>query len=160
MIASIVEADKIVVKTVDEALGVPMAKINAEAVDMAGYVTRVFGSAGYLDSPLIERETNLIESECRAILDAIFELPGISFWESVFRAFQYGWIDVPFSPHADNANRLVSMRDLNNSIRIADPGSVPINDEDRSLEQELLSKRDGRDEKTYRQLLADINLMV
>jgi len=47
----------------------------------------------------------------RAVMAAIFGLSGDAFWESVYRAFQLGWIDLPFSPHADNANRLVTMRD-------------------------------------------------
>ena len=40
-----IAADKIVVKTVDEALGVPRAEINAEAVDTVRYVLRTFGCA-------------------------------------------------------------------------------------------------------------------
>ena len=94
------------VKTVDEALGVPRAEINAEAVDTVRYVLRTFGCAGPVTSPLVDREAALIESEASSILRAVFDMSGEAFWESVFRAFQLGYLDVPFSPHADNANRL------------------------------------------------------
>ena len=160
VVASVVAADKIVVKTVDEALGVPRPEINAEAVETVNYVLRVFGSAQPMHSELIDREARLVRSEVRSILGTIFSLSGGAFWESVFRACQEGFLDVPFSPHSDNVNRLISMRDANRSVRIVDRGSVPISDADAALERELLSSRVDRSDKTYRQLLSDINLMV
>ena len=160
LIAGVIDADKIVVKTVDEALGVPRPEVNAEAVDTVRYVLRSFSAADRVDSPAIEAEAALLESEVRSILGAIFGLSGEMFWESVYRAFQLGWLDVPFSPHADNANRLISMRDANRSIRISDPGGVPISAADAASERRLLDSRVDRHEKTYRQMLADISLMV
>ena len=65
VIASMISADKIVVKTVDEALGIPDPWINADAVDMVMYMCRTFPCPQPLASPLIEREIALIESETR-----------------------------------------------------------------------------------------------
>lgn len=160
LVAGLVGADKVVVKTVDEALGVPRPEVNAEAVDTVQYLSRVFRCAEPLASTLVEREAELIESEVTSILAAVFALSGGAFWESVFRAFQLGFLDVPFAPHSDNANRLVTMRDGNASIRIADRGNLPISDGDWARERELLQSRSDRMDKTYRQLLSDINLMV
>ena len=158
--SSLINADKIVVKTVDEAVGVPRAEINAEAVDTVRYLLRVFSCAQPLTSPLVEREAALIESEVCSIVQAVIDLPGTVFWESVARAFQTGWLDVPFAPHSDNANRLISKRDTNGSIRIVDPGKVPLSAAEVSSEHELLSSRADQNDKTYRQMLADINMMV
>jgi methylaspartate mutase epsilon subunit len=158
LVSSMISADKVVVKTIDEAIGVPRAEINAEACEAVGYVLRVFKCATPITSPLIAQEAALIESETRSILNAIFSISGDVFWESVFRAFQNGYLDVPFSPHADNANRLISMRDANRSIRIADPGNVPISEVDAKFEKEILAW-DGAG-GTYRQLLRDINMMM
>jgi methylaspartate mutase epsilon subunit len=158
--AGLVNADKVVVKTVDEALGVPRPEINAEAVDTVQYVMRIFRSADAITSAVVEREAALITAEVESILGAIFQLPGSAFWESVFRAFQIGYLDVPFAPHSDNANRLISMRDSNGSIRIREPGNVPIPRESLMQERALIQARSGRPEETYRQLLADINMMV
>ncbi|HEY9446457.1 MAG TPA: methylaspartate mutase subunit E [Burkholderiales bacterium] len=160
VIANIISADKVVVKTVDEALGIPRAEINAEAVEAVRYVLRTFGCLEPVTSPLVDREAALIESEVHSILHAIFDLSGDVFWESVFRAFQLGYLDVPFSPHADNANALVSLRDDNGSIRIADRGKVPISENDAQRERQLLQSRTQQSDKTYRQLLDDINMMV
>jgi methylaspartate mutase epsilon subunit len=158
--AGLIDVDKIVVKTVDEALGVPRPEANAEAVETVRYVLKTFSIAGALDSVGIEAEVRLLESETRSILQAIFALSGDAFWESVYRAFQLGYLDVPFSPHADNANRLLSMRDDNQSIRIVDAGSVPISAADLENERLLLQTRADRSQKTYQQLLTDIALMV
>jgi len=160
LVSGVIGADKIVVKTVDEALGVPRQEVNAEAVDMVRYVLRTFSSPEAVDSPAIAMEAGLLESEVRSILGAIFELSGEAFWESVYRAFQLGYLDLPFSPHADNANLLLSMRDANRSIRIVDPGRVPISAADAATERRLLESRHDRGEKTYRQMLSDISLMV
>ena len=160
VISNIIGADKIVVKTVDEALGIPRAEINAEAVGTVRYVLRTFACPDLMSSPLIEQEAALIESEVHGILNAIFSLSGDAFWESVYRAFQLGFLDVPFSPHADNANHLTSVRDGNASIRIADPGKVPISSADARTERHLLESRSDRFDKTYRQMLADITLMA
>jgi methylaspartate mutase epsilon subunit len=160
VIASMIDADKVVVKTVDEALGIPRAEVNAAAVQTVRYMLRAFGCATPVASPLIDREAALIESEVRSILRAIFELPGDVFWQSVFRAFQLGYIDVPFAPHEDNANRLISVRDENGSIRVLDSGAVPLAEADLRLERELLASRAAGWDKTYRQLLADIYVMI
>ena len=159
MVAALIDADKIVVKTVDEALGVPRPEVNAEAVDVVRYVMRTFSSPQTVDSPAITAEAALIESEVRSILGAVFALSGDVFWESVYRAFQLGYIDLPFSPHADNANKLLSMRDADRSIRIVDPGKVPISAADAATERRLLESRTDRSDKTYRQMLADISRM-
>lgn len=160
VVSSMINADKIVVKTIDEALGVPRAEINAEAVDMVRYVLRTFRCIAPVTSTAVDREAALIESEVRTLLQAIFDMSGDAFWESVFRAFQMGYLDVPFSPHADNANKLISMRDENGSIRIADRGNVPIGDSDMRRERQLLESRTKESGKAYRHMLADINMMV
>lgn len=160
MIASMIDADKVVVKTVDEALGVPRAEVNAEAVSTVRYALQTFAHADALHSEEIDREVALIGSEVHSILGSVIALSGDAFWESVFRAFQLGYLDVPFSPHVDNANRLVSMRDARGSIRIANPGRVPISNADTQSERTLLESRIGRSEQTYRQILSDILVMV
>ncbi len=160
IVSSMIEADKVVVKTVDEALGLPRAEINAEACDTVHYVLRTFRAAGTVTSPMIEREATLIESETKSILNAVFAMSGTAFWESVCRAFRLGYLDIPFAPHADNSNKLLSVRDGNGSIRIAVAGNVPISAQDAYLERQLLESRDDRTDKTYRQILTDIRVMV
>ena len=160
LIAHMIGADKIIVKTVDEARGIPSAQVNCEAVKAVRYIFDTIRFTESVGSPLIDTEAELIESEARTILEAIINLPGKYFWQSVYRAFQLGIIDIPFAPHCDNSNRLISMRDRLGSIRIAEAGNVPLTNEDLRAEQALLSARGLEAGKTYQQLLADINLMA
>ncbi|MCR5867179.1 MAG: methylaspartate mutase subunit E [Aquincola tertiaricarbonis] len=160
VVAGAIDADKIVVKTVDEAFGVPRPEVNAQAVDAVRYVLRTFALPGGTASPQIDAEAALIESEVRSLLQAIYGLSGDMFWESVYRAFQMGWIDLPFSPHADNANKLVTMRDAQQSIRIADPGALPLPPQAIAAERRAIDARPDNGEKTYRRMLADISMMV
>ncbi len=159
-IASMIRADKVIVKTTDEAFGVPTPEVNAEAVRAARYVLRTFRCLEPVTSPAAEMEARLIESEARSILETILDMSGGLFWESVYRALQNGIIDVPFSPHSDNANQLISMRDINGSIRIKHFGNVPVSKEDADMELELLAARGDESSKEYKQLLSDINIMV
>ena len=160
IVAGVIDADKVVIKTVDEALGVPRPEVNAEAVDTVRYVLRTFGTPADLQSVAVQAEAVLIESQVRSVMSAIFGLSGDAFWESVYRAFQLGWIDLPFSPHADNANKLVTMRDANRSIRIVDAGAIPLAARDVATERSWLETRSDRGEKNYRRILADIALMA
>ena len=160
VVASMIGADKIVVKTVEEALGIPRPEINAEAVETVRYALRIFSCLEPMSSPLVQREEALIESEANSILQALFHLPGDAYWQSVFRAFQLGYLDVPFSPHSDNANKVISMRDANGCIRIVERGNLPITEADMDLERKLLAARKGPADKTYQHLLSDINVMV
>lgn len=160
VVANMVGADKIVTKTVEEALGVPRREANAEAVSVVRYIFETFLADDEFTSRGIESEAALVESETRSILGAIFELPGDMFWQSVYRAFQLGYIDIPFAPHEENANRLLSIRDLAGSIRIADAGSVPIDADDAATEKKLLESRIVTAGKTYQHLLDDINRMA
>lgn len=160
VVAGAIDADKIVVKTVDEAFGVPRPEVNAQAVDAVRYVLRTFALPGGAGSPAIDAEAGLIDSEVRALLQAIYGLSGDMFWESVYRAFQMGWIDLPFSPHADNANKLVTMRDAQQSIRIADPGALPLPAQAIAAERRAIDARPDDGQKTYRRMLADIAMMV
>ena len=160
VIAGTIGADKIVVKTVDEAFGVPRPEVNAQAVESVRYVLRTFAIPGGAASPQVDAEAALIESEVSGVLDAIYGLSGDMFWESVYRAFQMGWIDLPFSPHADNANKLVTLRDAHQSIRIADPGALPLPAAAIAAERRAIDARPDTGEKTYRRMLADIAMMV
>ncbi len=160
LIANLLGADKIITKTVEEALGVPTRDANADAVEIVKYVFETAGVPDMLSSDAVDREARLIESEVRSIMETVFGLPGDMFWQSVYRAFQLGYIDIPFAPHADNANHLVSIRDNSGSIRISDPGDVPIRKSDVDAEKRLLESRGIPDGKTYQHMLADINIMA
>lgn len=160
LIARLVDADKIIVKTVDEALGVPAPEVNADAAKVVKYVFETFQLADELESDNVALEMSLIRSEAELILEYILELPGDAFWQSVYRAFQQGAIDIPFSPHSENANNLITLRNSHGSIRIVNPGGMPISKESLELEESLLNERVIDPNGSYKAILADISIMA
>ena len=85
---------------------------------------------------------------------------GDVFWESVYRAYRQGLIDIPFAPHGMNANRLLTVRDRHNSIRVQQPGNVPMRKEDLERESELLEAERPVSGGFADQMVRDVNIMI
>jgi len=160
LIAKLVNADKVVLKTQDEAFGIPTIQANCDAVRLAAYVLNKTAITGQLDSVAVLNEIDLLSSEVEYLLNAIFNIPGEVFWESVFQAVIRGYIDVPFAPHKVNANLLITQRDPKFAIRILNPGRIPISEESLCQERGMLSKNSDLNNKLVSKLLSDINIML
>jgi methylaspartate mutase epsilon subunit len=138
IISAMIKADKIVVKTKDEAFGVPTIESNVLAVQQVKNIFNNLSKIDIPDNPRIQQEIELISQELDEILNFIFSMSGQSFTSSIYHSVKLGCIDIPFSPHSQNANKLLSIRDKNNSIRIKDPGLLPITMSSINKEKELL----------------------
>jgi methylaspartate mutase epsilon subunit len=151
-------ADKVVVKTRTEALGVPDPQSNADAVAMSRYAMDLcLGSTG-LAGPEVEEEAAHIAEAADHLLAAVMDLGGVGLWDAVSRAVRRGLIDIPFAPHQDNASRLWTLREAGRAIRVADPGGVPVTERFLARERSLLGAR-ATDHSLDRSL-DDILLMV
>jgi len=118
-------ADKIVVKTRSEAFGIPDKTHNAEAIKMSRYAVSITNSVD-LKNEAILTESAQISEAADYLISSILNIHNGPLWSKVYRAVKMGLIDVPFSPHQENANRLWCLRDKNSNIRIADNGKVPL----------------------------------
>jgi len=161
-IAALIGADKVITKTKEEARGIPTAASNSEAVRLVRYVLDHAPQAGRFETPEVLREAERIEIQLDAIMQAIFAQPSRQFWQSVASAFAEGIIDVPFSPHESNRNRLVTRRGLGNGIYITDPGAVPIPVETLEEERRLVAAGAPRDlsNSVFRTVMRDLELML
>lgn len=158
MIAQALHADKMVVKTRSEAFGLPSAEVNAQALQMVRYVLETNPILSSLGSPAVDEELSLITSEVEHLMDAVFDAPGASLWECVHHAVLHGLIDVPFSPHSSNANKLLVLRGPGNALRISEPGNLPMRAADLRAERRLLQAVSAQ-APVHRRLLRDIQLM-
>ena len=93
-------------------------------------------------------------------MNEIFNHNSTSLWESIYYAYNHGIIDIPFAPHIDNSNKLITVRDKNKAIRILNPGGMPIKSNDLEVEKKLLSINKQDDLNLSQKLLRDINLMI
>lgn len=125
VIASMVGADKIITKTREEAVGIPTKEANAKTVADTQYTLRILNG---LPNIVDEQEEEILTAEVMAIMDAVFNNPADTLWRKTFNCIKCGIIDVPFSPHIINHNKMITIRDTNKNIRIIDRGGVPIPD--------------------------------
>lgn len=125
VIAAMVRADKIIIKTRDEAFGIPTMQCNAQSVANTKYTLRTLKGLPVIHDA--EEEENL-ELEVRSIMDAVFNDSADTLWRKVFNTIKHGLIDVPFSPHIINHNAVITIRDDGGNIRIIDKGKLPLSD--------------------------------
>ena len=125
VIAAMVRADKIIIKTRDEAFGIPTMQCNAQSVANTKYTLRTLKGLPVVSD---EAEEENLEAEVRSIMDAVFNDQADTLWRKVFNSIKNGIIDVPFSPHIINHNAVITIRDVNGNIRIIDKGKLPLSD--------------------------------
>ena len=125
VIASMVGADKIITKTNQEAVGIPTKEANAQTVANTQYTLNILSG---LPAIVDEHEEDILTAEVHAIMEAVFNDPADTLWRKVFNSIKNGIIDVPFSPHIINHNKMITIRDADKNIRIIERGNVPIPD--------------------------------
>ena len=125
VIASMCGADKIITKTREEAVGIPTKEANAQTVANTQYTLRILSG---LPAVVDEHEEEILTAEVHAIMEAVFNDPADTLWRKVFNSIKNGIIDVPFSPHIINHNKMITIRDAQKNIRIIKRGNVPIPD--------------------------------
>ncbi len=154
VIAAMVRADKIIVKTRDEAFGIPTKEANARAVASVQYT---LGMLQGLPAVRDEEEEAHQEAMVRSILESILEDDADSLWRKVFNAIKEGRLEIPFSPHVINANEVITVRDPQGDIRFYDKGRLPISDKAYAYEKAKIRLRDGQ--SVVEKIIEDIGIM-
>ncbi len=160
MVAAMIRADKIVTKTYQEAIGVPTPEANSDGIRLVKYMFDHFAPMGDFRSDRSHLEESLITSQSITLLNAVFNMPGSTLWECIYRAVGEGIIDIPFAPHSDNNNQLITIRDKYKAIRILKNGKVPMNAKDIEIERNLLGSHEVENPLLFKKLLDDIILMI
>jgi methylaspartate mutase epsilon subunit len=138
IIAVLSQSDKIVIKTRAEALGIPDQESNADAVVTTKYSMELCAGAHTIVGGEVFEESKSIEKAANYLLDAILNINNMPLWDRVAKAVRKGFIDIPFSPHQDNFNKMWCRRDSQKAIRISDPGQVLLPKEFLSMEKRKL----------------------
>jgi methylaspartate mutase epsilon subunit len=152
-------ADKVVIKTPDEAVGIPGIESNVAAVRAVRYVLDMFPGACTVANDLIDEEQDLIGSEVSHVMEHIFAQPSDTLLSAVHQAVLGGAIDVPFAPHEQNAGRLIADRGPDRRIRILDPAAMPITAADLGRERRR-GARAPEQGPLWERLLHDIRILA
>jgi methylaspartate mutase epsilon subunit len=133
-------SERLIVKTVAESRGIPTVAQNVAALRFAGSFapTDVTPIAADQDSATYEEASDLVE----AVLDLA---PDVG--RALLRAFDRGYLDVPYCLHPDNRGRTRSYVADDGWLRWSDTGSLPVR----------RPVRDGNHRVTSDGLLADLS---
>lgn len=156
VIAAMVRADKIIIKTRDEAFGIPTMQCNAQSVANTKYTLRTLKGLPVISDA--EEEENL-EAEVRSIMDAVFNDQADTLWRKVFNSIKNGIIDVPFSPHIINHNAVITIRDDSGNIRIIEKGKLPLSDKCFAYEKSKVNLPPSKTE-VINKIIHDIGAML
>ncbi len=141
-------AEKVIVKSPHEAMGIPTKEANAQGLRATKQIVNMLMDQPAPDSPDLRRETDLIKNETRSILEAVRRLGGGDWVRGTVAAFEAGVLDVPFAPSAYNRGRILPVRDNEGFIRLYNFGNLPFDDDIKGFHAERLLERaraEGRD---------------
>jgi methylaspartate mutase epsilon subunit len=155
VIASIVKADKIITKTRNEAFGIPTKEANAQAVSSVQYTLNILKGLPNIED---REEEEHLESMVNSIMETIFNDKADTLWRKVLNSIKSGYLEIPFSPHIINANRVITVRDNSGNIRIYDRGGLPISDRDFNYEKSKIKL--PKDGGVVEKIIQDIGIMV
>ncbi|WNI27182.1 methylaspartate mutase [Streptomyces sp. ITFR-16] len=115
-------AQRLIVKTAAEAHRIPTVAENVRALRIAALAAaRAAEGADGADDPA----DNPVYVEARALVDAVLDLDA-DLGTALLKAFERGYLDVPFCLHPDNAGRSRSHIDETGRLTWSDIGAMPI----------------------------------
>jgi methylaspartate mutase epsilon subunit len=141
LVACLAGADKIIVKTPHEAMGVPSKEANAQGLRATRQVINMMADQGCLNTEAVAREQAVLEREVRGILRKVLELGSGDVREGTIAAFEAGVLDVPFAPSMQCRGKLLPMRDNEGCIRMFSRGAVPLDADLVAFHRERLEER-------------------
>nr|WP_308257214.1 methylaspartate mutase [Saccharothrix luteola] len=133
-------SERLIVKTVAESRRIPTIAENVAALEHAAAAARA-GTAG--PAP----QDSQTYAEARALVDAVLDLAG-DVGTALLRAFERGYLDIPYCLHPDNAGRTRSHLDARGRLCWSDLGNLPL--------RHLVAPTGGR-HVTSSGLLADLS---
>ncbi|MDD5482170.1 MAG: methylaspartate mutase subunit E [Kiritimatiellae bacterium] len=136
-------AEKIIVKTPHEAMGIPTKEANTQGLKATRQIINMLADQHFGDNAAVEREMKIITEEVNCILERVFALGKGELAEGVIAAFAAGVLDVPFAPSVYNRGQVLPMRDNDGCIRLFKAGGLPLTEELKTFHRDRLQERAG-----------------
>ena len=158
VIAAYGRVNKIMVRSVEEGVGVPTRESNAAALRSTRYMVDMLRNQEFPPDKDVDDEAERIEIEVRAIMDRILDLGNGDLAVGTVNAVKSGILDVPFTPNPENAGKVLMVKDSDGAARYLDPGNLPLSKEIIQFHQEKVKERmdaEGWDDE-YEMLAYDV----
>jgi len=121
---TLAKAVRILTKTPVESHHIPSKQDNSEGLKLTQTGIRKAMDTN-VDIENVAQEINLLEREVAAIMQAVEILGNGSIAMGAIKAFEKGFLDIPFSPSLYNKNTSITARDCNGAIRFVNPEQFP-----------------------------------
>jgi methylaspartate mutase epsilon subunit len=118
-------AERLIVKTVAEAHRIPTIEENVQAIELASQHWRDLRSAVPTSEDSGSTHYETVLEEASALVDAVLSMHD-DVGEALRRAFAYGYLDIPFCLHRDNAGRTRAFVHTDGSLQWLRTGRLPI----------------------------------
>lgn len=154
-------AAAVVVKTPDEAFGIPSTASNALSTRLTRSILELTRQQRYPDSDVLRDEMEMIERETRAIVDTAIQLGDSDISTGVVRAYATGVMDVPFAPAVGNAGKALPVRDANGAVRFLEFGSLPFDEDIKAYHRARVAarmKREAAEQAAFKMVLRDVSI--
>lgn len=140
-VARFAGADKVIVKTPHEAMGIPTKEANAQGLRATRQAINMLCDQKFPRCSDLEREISMIKREMSCVLERVYELGSGDLARGLSAAFAAGVIDIPFAPAACNHGKILPMRDNEGFIRVFNKGNLPLDDEILDFHRQRLEER-------------------
>jgi len=123
--AALSGATKVIVKTPEEAVGIPRKEANAQGLLATKMAINLLKGQRMPSGRKLLEEMEIIKAETKCIIDKVFEVGKGDLAQGVVKAFEIGIIDIPFAPSKYNAGKMMPARDHKGAVRYLKLGNVP-----------------------------------
>lgn len=141
MAAALAGATKVIVKTPQEAIGIPTKEANAQGIKDTKMVLNLLQGQRLPTSQELEQEIELIKAEVQCLLDAVYGVGHGDLAQGTVKAFEMGILDIPFAPSKYNRGQMMPARDNSGAIRYLMFGNLPFSAAIKDLNREKLAQR-------------------
>lgn len=158
LIAAYGKVTKIMVRSVEEGVGVPTRESNASAIRATKRMVGMLKNQASPPSKEMDEEAEGIETEVKQIMDRVLDLGNGDVAVGTVKAVKAGILDVPFTPNPENVGKVLMVKDRDGAARYLDPGNLPLSKEILRFHQEKVKERmdaEGWDDE-YEMLAYDI----
>ncbi|PMP95463.1 MAG: methylaspartate mutase subunit E, partial [Candidatus Aminicenantes bacterium] len=134
-------AEKVIVKSPHEAMGIPTKEANAQGLRATRQAINMVEDQVIFKPEDLEPEVDLIKQEVRCLMNKVYELGKGDVAAGTVAAFEAGALDIPFAPSIYNHGKIIPMRDNEGFIRIFSQGNLPLSEEIMAYHRQKLIER-------------------
>lgn len=140
-VAVLAGADKIIVKSPHEAMGIPTKEANAAGLQCTRQAVNMLRDHKFPIGTEHKKEIAQIENEVHSIMDTVYRLGNGDIEDGIIAAFEAGAMDIPFAPSVHNQGKILPMRDNEGYIRVFAKGNLALNNEIMDYHRAKLEER-------------------